>query len=219
MPITLYNEAGDEVETLSTEEIEALKQPQALVTELLQELGAEKPEDLKTVIKDLKQAENPNWREARQKINNLEKVISVLKTQGKTINDEGQIVEDNKGISKEDVIKEAQQTARQELINEKIDDTLGAYSEEDQKVIRHYYNKLSTGEEITLRNVDKLIAEAVRAAGINNTEKNPVKDSLNRVGSSGSTPSSGNKNFADTEAGKNMMSMFGIPSTKKEDKK
>lgn len=220
MPITLYDESGDEVETLSPEEVEALKQPQTLVNELLQEFGAEKPEDLKTKIKELKESENPNWREARQKISSLEKVISVLKSQGKTINDEGQIVEDNIKFNKEEILAEAKAGARQELINEKIEDTLDAYGEDDKKVIMHYFSKLTAGESLTLKGVDKFISESVRAAGLSDSgHKDAVKNSMNRIGGSGSIPASGGKNYADSEAGKNLMSLMGISSPKKDDKK
>lgn len=220
MPITLYNEAGDEVETLSTEEIEALKQPQALVTELLQELGADKPEDLKEKIKELKESEHPNFPQIRQQVKTLNKIIEQLKKEGKTFNTEGQIIEDNKGISKDELVAEAQKTARQELINEKIEDTLEAYQEDERKVIMHYFNKISAGENLTLRSVDKFISDAVRAAGVgNSSNKDSVKQSINRIGSSASNPGGGEKNFADSEAGKSLLGMMGIPTIKKEDKK
>ena len=85
----LYDEQGNEVEAITKEEADALQKPNELLTDLLTELGAEKPEDLKEKIKELKDSENPNWREARGKIKTLERTLEELKSQGKTINEQG----------------------------------------------------------------------------------------------------------------------------------
>lgn len=215
----LYDEQGNEVEALTKEEAEALKPNQELVTNLLQELGVEKGEDLKEKIKELKEGQDPNWKAARGQIKTLENVIATLKSQGKTVDESGKIVDSNeKGLSAEEIRNEAAKSARQELINEKIEDTLSAFGEEQQKVIKHYFSKLSAGEELTLKSVDKFLTDAVKASGITEGE-DKVKNSLNRIGSSSSNPSNNNKNFADTDSGKAVLELMGIKEIKKEDKK
>ena len=73
---------------------------------------------------------------------------------------------------------------------------------------------------LPLKGVDKFISESVRAAGLSDSgHKDAVKNSMNRIGGSGSMPASGGKNYADSEAGKNLMSLMGISSPKKDDKK
>lgn len=211
--ITLYTEAGEEKQVMDDAEIEALKAPAQVVSELLAELGAEKPEDLKTIVKDLKESENPNWKAAREKISNLEKLNAELAKQGKMLNDAGQIV-DKSGLSAEEIVKQSKEAARQELIQEKMEDSLEGINEEEKKVVLHYYNKLSAGEEITLRNVDKFLTEAKKLANVESNASS-TKISANRIGSSVSNTGGAAKNFADTDAGKNLLGMMGIAAPDK----
>jgi hypothetical protein len=211
--MTLYTESGEEKQVMDDAEIEALKAPGTALQELMQELGAEKPEDLKILIKDLKESENPNWKAAREKISNLEKLNAELAKQGKMLNDAGQIV-DKTGLNAEEIIKQAKEGARMELIQEKMEDSLDGINEEEKKVVMHYYNKLSAGEEITLRNVDKFLTEAKKLANVESSASS-TKQSANRIGSSVSNTGGGNKNFADTDAGKNLLGMMGLATPDK----
>ena len=224
MPQTLYDVEGNEKEVLTDAEIEALKSPQDALKSVMTELGlevgdnvTEKLDDLKNRVKELKEAENPNWKAARQKISSLENLISNLKSQGKNIDDKGNIIDDNKNFTAEDIEKKAQLAARGELLSEKIEDTLSVYNEDEQRVIKHYFNKLSAGEDLTLRNVDKFLAESIKLANVDNGSISAEKKSASRIGSSSSSYNGASKNFADTDAGKGVLNLMGIKTT--EDKK
>lgn len=217
----LYTESGDEKEVLTDEEVEALKSPANALKDVMTELGlevgdnvTEKLEDLKTRVKELKAAESPDWRALRQKANSLEILVKNLTAQGKEINPQGEIVEKTT-LKPSEIEQSARLAARQELIQEKIEDTLDGYGEDERKVIDHYYKKLSAGEEVSLKSVDKFLKEAIKLANVDENVS-AAKKSIGRIGSSASTPSQGGKNFAETDAGKEVLGMMGI---KLEDKK
>lgn len=219
--MTLYTELGDEKEVLTDEEVEALKSPANALKDVMAELGlevgdnvTEKLEDLKTRVKELKAAESPDWRALRQKANSLEILVKNLTAQGKEINPQGEIVEKTT-LNASEIEQSARLAARQELIQEKIEDTLEGYSEDERKVIDHYYKKLSAGEEVSLKSVDKFLKEAIKLANVDENIS-AAKKSIGRIGSSASTPSQGGKNFAESDAGKEVLGMMGI---KLEDKK
>lgn len=219
--MTLYTELGDEKEVLTDEEVEALKSPANALKDVMTELGlevgdnvTEKLEDLKTRVKELKEAESPDWRALRQKANSLESLVKNLTAQGKEINPQGEIVEKTT-LNPSEIEQSARLAARQELIQEKIEDTLEGYGEDERKVIDHYYKKLSAGEEVSLKSVDKFLKEAIKLANVDENVS-AAKKSIGRIGSSASTPSRGGKNFAESDAGKEVLSMMGI---KLEDKK
>jgi hypothetical protein len=209
MPMTLYTESGDEKEVLTDEEVEALKSPANALKDVMAELGlevgdnvTEKLEDLKTRVKELKEAESPDWRALRQKANSLEVLVKNLTAQGKEINNDGEIVE-KKQLDASEIAEQAKLAARQELITEKIEDTLEGYNEDERKVIDHYYKKLSAGEEVSLKSVDKFLKEAIKLANVDENVS-AAKKSISRIGSSASNPTQGGKNFAETDAGKNV---------------
>ncbi|NCU43342.1 hypothetical protein EOL72_03285 [Candidatus Falkowbacteria bacterium] len=221
MPMTLYTESGDEKEVLTDEEVEALKSPANALKDVMSELGlevgdnvTEKLEDLKTRVKELKEAESPDWRALRTRANRLDAIVKNLTAQGKEINNDGEIVE-KKQLDASEIAEQAKLAARQELIQEKIEDTLEGYSEDERKVIDHYYKKLSAGEEVDLKSVDKFLKEAIKLANVDENVS-AAKKSISRIGSSASNPTRGGKNFAETDAGKNVLNMMGI---KLEDKK
>lgn len=219
--MTLYTELGDEKEVLTDEEVEALKSPANALKDVMAELGlevgdnvTEKLEDLKTRVKELKEAESPDWRALRTRANRLDAIVKNLTAQGKEINNDGEIVE-KKQLDASEIAEQAKLAARQELITEKIEDTLEGYNDDERKVIEHYYKKLSAGEEVSLKSVDKFLKEAIKLANVDENVS-AAKKSIGRIGSSASTPSQGGKNFAETDAGKNVLNMMGI---KLEDKK
>lgn len=219
--MTLYTETGDEKEVLTDEEVEALKSPANALKDVMTELGLEvgenvneKLEDLKTRVKELKEAESPDWRALRTRANRLDAIVKNLTAQGKEINNDGEIVE-KKQLDANEIAEQAKLAARQELITEKIEDTLEGYNDDERKVIEHYYKKLSAGEEVSLKSVDKFLKEAIKLANVDENVS-AAKKSISRIGSSASNPSQGGKNFAETDAGKNVLDMMGI---KLEDKK
>lgn len=217
MPQTLFTQDGDEKEVPTDEELEALKKPSEMLGEVMKELGIDPKDDIttqldeiKVMIKDLKDSEHPNWAETRQKIKSLENLNRQLQAEGKHLDENGKIVE-KKDVSIDDIRNESAKAARMELLNEKVSDSIAVYTEDDQKVIMHYFTKLTNGEELTLRNVDKFLSDAINASGINKVETDPVKKAYSGIKGTGGE-GSGNKNFADTATGKDLLKSMGIES-------
>lgn len=211
----LYTEDGDEVKVPSEETIAELQKQQDVVSNLMSELEIKDGEDIKEKIKELKEGINPNWAETRKQIKTLEATVKHLESQGKEIDENGQIV-DKKGVSPDELKKMARDEAKLELINEKIDNALELYDEEEKKVINSYFKKLTAGEEITTKNVDKFIEQSIKASGIDGKNIDEAKRSFNRIGSKSSGGSGNSKNFAETDAGRNLLERMNI---KLEDKK
>lgn len=121
----------------------------------------EQLDSLKSENEDLKnQPANMNWRATRKTIDNLKKVIL---DSGLEVDEEGKLKQKQE-ISIEDVRKEAQSSARQTLLQDKIEEQLSKYSDEEAKVVRHYFDKLSAGETLDIRNIPKIMKEAERVA-------------------------------------------------------
>lgn len=119
---------------------------------------------------DLEQAANPNWQKARKTIDALKQVA---KEKGIEVDDEGNII-NRQGVTVEEVQKRAVEAARGEMLNARLEELLGDYDEESGKIVRHYYNRLITGETIDLKNIKKFVAMAESAAEVE-TGKKPEK--------------------------------------------
>jgi hypothetical protein len=205
----LYTEEGDEVKVPGEETIAELQKQQEFVDSLKKDLEIGDGEDLQEKIKELKEGVNPHWGETRKQIKMLEKTIEVLKAQGKTIDENGNIV-DHKGQDIEEMKKAAREEARKELILDRIEDSLDVYDEEEKKVINHYFKKLTAGEELTVKNVEEFIDKAIKASGLGVKQVDEAKRSINRIGSKSSGGSGGNKSFAESDTGKNLLKMMNI---------
>lgn len=205
----LYTEEGDEVKVPAEETIAELQKQQEFVDSLKKDLEIGDGDNLEEKIKELKEGVNPHWGETRKQIKMLEKTIEVLKSQGKTIDENGNIV-DSKGQDIEELKKAAREEARKELILDRIEDSLDVYDEEEKKVINHYFKKLTAGEELTVKNVEEFIDKAIKASGLGVKQVDEAKRSINRIGTKSSGGAGGNKNFSDSDAGKDLLKMMNI---------
>lgn len=155
MPKTLILEDGTEVEVPTEEELAELRQKSESVETLTKEL-----EDLKQQAGD---KSDPDWKLARKKMKTME---DKLKEQGKHVDDEGNIVENQQQVSTDEIIKKAEEaatrTATQFSLDQFKNDMLKSYNEEDRKVVEHYYTKLSAGEDLSFDKVRELVGEAAR---------------------------------------------------------
>jgi hypothetical protein len=78
----------------------------------------------------------------------------------------GELAGDTK-ISIEEVEKKAREVARQEAVSIRKDELLGQIDdEEDRKVVEHYVDKLTTGEDVNLKNIGTHFKAAYNASGI-----------------------------------------------------
>jgi len=153
---------------------------------------------------DLEQQVNPNWREAREKMKRLE----ALERKGKVIDDNGEIKEIETKLSEEEIINKASAKFKQEMINETVEDSLSHYNEEQKKVVKHFFEKLTAGEQLSIKNVENYLKQAESLAIPN------YNDRVNRVITSGigrvPSENNGKKNYADTDDGKKLASMLGL---------
>jgi hypothetical protein len=186
----VFDAEGNELEVLSPEEVEALKKDAETAKS-----KAEILEQDKTLI---------NWGKSREMEKRLREELA--KT-GKSIDENGQLVDTS--ISKEDEIKkEAYAEARRAMLDERLSEELAKYKPEERDVVKRYYEKLTTGEEVSLSNVRTFLSDAERLAIPNNS--NPVLDRMSA--SRGDVPAfDGDKtSFAETDEGKSLASTLGI---------
>lgn len=180
MPEKIVLEDGTEREIPTEEELKALNEKVATseqsLTELQKELGLQEGASIVDSIKELKESANPNWPAAREK---MKKLQQVAKDKGINVDDSGNIVENNT-IRPEDLDAKIQQKSTEISFNNKKEEVLSKYKEEDKKVVEHYLNKLMTGEEPSISNLIKFQKEAERLAFPN--EIDPMKQVFNTTG-------------------------------------
>ena len=148
MAKTLYNEEGDAFEVPDDEEIASLREQ------------VEAKAALEAELTELKEQSNPNWQEARKKIKALETINANLQKEGKSVNDEGVIVESNAQMTREQIIKEAEQAAVNALLDQRKAQLFSQYDENQRPIVESYFNKLSTGEQLNLNNIENFAKQA-----------------------------------------------------------
>jgi hypothetical protein len=192
MPQTLYKEDGSPVEVPTTEEIEAQTE---------QKLGETKAE-YDNRIAEIEKDVNPNWREARKTMAEQETKIKALESQGKTINEKGEIVDLNRTLTMQDVERISEEKAQAVALSQIKGTLLSKYDAETRPVVEKYFNKLTQGEKLDDSNISTFISDAERAAGLSSSKNRaPVF--------SGQSPiHSPSESFAETVEGKTMMSQL-----------
>lgn len=153
-----------------------------------------------------------NWNNLRQ---TNDKLKEALKAQGKEVKEDGTIVEAQKTFDPQELLNKASEvaTARaNEIATENYKRTLlSKYSDDEKKVIDHYYNKLMTGEQVTVENIDKFIGEASRLA--NPDQNNSSVQSFGGQPPRFSNTNQGQSDFAETDFGKQLANeVFGDDS-------
>jgi hypothetical protein len=169
--------------------------------------NAEKEKE--TLLKEKEALEgeiNPNWRKFRKKEENL---LKNLKDAGINIDEEtGELVGETK-VSVEEVDKRAREMYRLESIAIRKDELLSEIEDEDgRKVVEKYFDKLTSGEEVNLKNIGSHFRAAVNAAGLNSD--NGIMKIIS--GSNGQPPRRVEKKVEvlDDETADNMAGQMGI---------
>jgi myosin heavy subunit len=179
----LYDENGNTVEAKTQEEVtKDLEEKTKSLEEATTKLAA-----LEAKAKELESEVNPNWRKLREEHDKLQKFVK----------DKGIKQEDEK-FSREEIVKEAQQTAERTIVNSHKSRLLAQYDEKTRSVVERYFDKLSSGEQLTIDNVETYLSEAERLAVPSNANGRPP-----------AAPEE-NKNFADTEQGKSFSEKMGL---------
>lgn len=202
----LFDEAGNEVKVPDETDLTALQ------------AAATKSADLLKELEEAKQAANPNWAEMRRINKSLEAENAKLKKledKGKTIDDNGEIVDRANTMSPEAVraaaVAAAQGATTQVLIDQRVEDYLQELSTDEANVVRTYYSKLSAGEEMNVRKVDEVMKSAFQAAGIG-VQENQARRTVGISGTGarvdGIKPKK--EDFADTDSGKTFAANMGL---------
>lgn len=158
------------MEELTEEQLQALQEKAQKAEELETRLKDMVPkEEVEKAVKakedELSQQINPNWQKARQRMNSLE---TALKEKGVELNEDGTVKSNPQGVDIEEVKREARESARAELAGNKLANLLGQYDEESAKIVKHFFNKVTTGEAVSLDNIEIYFRQAESAANYEN---------------------------------------------------
>lgn len=150
----------------------------------------------KTEKAELEQAANPNWRKAREQIAALQ---AAAKEKGVELDTEGSPVPkgtvDAEAITRQ-AREEATSATKQEFLNNRLDELLEDFSDDDAKVVRNLYGKVTAGETITMQNIRGFVTQAVNAAGFE--RPNPLNRGAGR--GTGPRPPTENVGLSDESA-------------------
>lgn len=200
MPEKIILQDGTEREVPTAEELAALQQASTKVVELETSLKT-KDEEHANKVKELDEMINPNWKAAREKIERLEK----LEAQGKTLDGEGKVVDKSPQINPDELVTKAveagKSAAMTALLDERKKTLLGKYDKDTKTVVEHYFNKLITGEQLNLDNMEKFMKEA---EGLANPQALPNNLPPAPNGAPPRFQSADGKSFAESDQGKNI---------------
>ena len=177
--------------------------------EVKQYYTPEEFEETQNKLKELEESANPNWAEARTKMRLQEQEIARLskfRESGKDIDDEGNVVEKPSQLTIEQIRNEAAMATRSELLNERKSELLSQFDDEKRSVVETYFNKLSHGEELNIKNITDFVQQAAVLA-------EPNRRGTVAVGAGGDAPrpSFNQKNdFADSDEGKSLAANMGL---------
>lgn len=183
---------GVEGEYFTPEEV-AAKQAEALQT---------KADEFKAREKDIEDLQNPNIKVLRDKAKRLEE----FEKTGKRVGEKGEVIDEPKPFSKDDAVA----VAHQEMLNDRKEEILDSIDKEKREVVQHYYDKLTAGEEVNMKNMKEFISAAARMAEVDMPNENFNRYAAGRGGAPEVSFNDKKENFADTDKGKNMAGMLGI---------
>lgn len=150
---TVVLEDGSTIEVPTEEEIKALQDKAGQVDTLnktVEDLQKAKAEYEKDPVEK-------NWKQMRE---NNDKMKKALQDQGKIVNDDGTIVEKSIIPTLQEIEQTATNAAKRVSLETAKAQALSQFGEEDRKLVEHYLNKLTTGEQVDSTNIYKFIQDA-----------------------------------------------------------
>jgi len=163
---------------------------------------------------DLEQAQkdqNPNWPKTRAIIDNLRKVA---KEKGVEVDDDGNVKSNPNNVNMDDLVKRAEEagrsSARNELLGTHLQARLSGYDKESATLVKHFYERITNGETVTIDNMDKFVQMAHSAAEV---ESGSVIKNTSRANnfSGGQGPrQTGDVKGLDNASAKNLAGLMGI---------
>ena len=153
MPQTIVTEDGSTMDVPTEEELKALQTSASQATELQKQV-----DELNKLKEDYeKDPVQKNWNAIRAKTERME---AALKAQGKTVDENGNVSEPPSALTSEEIEEKARKAARSEMVGQQKRNLLARYDDEQRKLVEHYLNKLTTGEEVNMDNLEKFVQEA-----------------------------------------------------------
>lgn len=148
-----------------------------------------------------------NFRAIRQQ---NEKLKADLETRGKVITDKGNIEEKADNLTQEGIIKIAKEEMKNEITKEKVNSVFAKINDKDQReVARDYFNRLSTGKNLTNELIEETMSQALNLAKVDATSTTSI---------SGKPPIFEQKK-ENSEAREEMKNRFGFGKEEEGDKK
>jgi hypothetical protein len=189
-----FQEAKEQLEKIKpvTEQFETLKTT----------LGLQEGENLTDKLKELQESANPNWQKARTVIKTLKQVA---KDKGVDVDDDGNIITQQKSISPDEMQKIADETFNKRSAESKKADILAKFSKEDSASISAIFDKLqSVGgsfEENMGLAIDKIIP---------NSSKDIFRSAITSAGGGGPRIKTEQSGSLSEDAKKFGMEKFGL---------
>lgn len=145
-----------------------------------------------------------------------QKLTDALKKQGKTVAEDGTVSEEKKSLTEEEIEAKMKKVTQGEILAAQKKSVFAKFDEEKRKVVEHYFNKLTAGEEVTPDNIDKYVREAQQLADPQAANAKPRHITVNGQPPK-FTPNDPNA-FGSTEAGKGIADELygGLSYTKKQ---
>lgn len=161
--------------------------------------------------------EKGNWQKARQTIDNLR---AVAESKGVKVDDDGNVVSNPQGINIDEIRKEAASAAKAEILGGHLQNVLSQYDEESGKLVKHYFEKITAGETVTLQNIDRFITQAESAATADPDKQiKRVREAFGFSGGQGPRSTEEKKGSLDDAAAQDLGQKMGLgfanPSNKK----
>lgn len=153
MPRSIVQEDGSQIEIPTEDELKALQTKATQADTFSAEIAT-----LKKQKEDMENDPvNKNFSTLRG-IN--QKLTEALKKQGKTVLDDGTVTEEKKVLSEDEIESKMKKIAREEQLATKKREVFARFGEEQRKVVEHYFNKLTAGEEVNSDNIEDYVKEA-----------------------------------------------------------
>lgn len=163
----LFDDDGNEYDIPSEEELSELHtkaekadkvtEYEKIVSDIREALDLKEDDDIAGAVKLAKESANPNWKEARQK---MEKLTAWAKANGGKVDEKTGEVNKEEQLDPVKIADEARKAAKEEIYNQQLSQKLSRYPEDKREVVKAYFEKLSAGEEINSEVIEKYIPQA-----------------------------------------------------------
>lgn len=200
MPRTLYDEAGNEIEVPEETELDSLKAAAEEAAKLKEEIKT--IEDKSVGVKSLREA----LKRKESLITDLQKKLEG-KPEAAAKNEEQKA--STVSLDEDKIRSMTRDEASRILMETEVVRHLAEYSDDDRKLIRKTFDKLSAGEELNVDTLPVFLEQAARATF-------PASDAraTGIMHTAGGRPprveSDSGKSFADSDAGKELARRLGM---------